>query len=71
MTENLPSTFVQHEKYPFLSDNVFVPIEYPTVPKEISGKYGINKKGEIIYYNTTKIRKPYIDYQGYFLYNFI
>lgn len=70
MTKNLPSTFVQREKYPFLPDDVFIPIESPIVPEEISGKYGINKKGEIIYYATNKIRKPYIDYQGYFIISF-
>lgn len=47
--ENLPSIFVQREKYPFLPDDVFMPIEAPIVPKEISGRYGVNKRGEIIY----------------------
>lgn len=45
--ENLPSIFVQREKYPFLPDDVFMPIEAPIVPKEISGRYGVNKRGEM------------------------
>lgn len=52
MTKNLPSTFVQREKYPFLPDDVFIPIESPIIPEEISGKYGINKKGEVINFKT-------------------
>lgn len=68
--ENLPSIFVQREKYPFLPDDVFMPIEAPIVPKEISGRYGVNKRGEIIYFNTRKIRKPYVDYQGYLIISF-
>lgn len=45
--ENLPSIFVQREKYPFLPDDVFMPIEAPIVPKEISGRYGVNKRGKL------------------------
>ena len=45
--ENLPSIFVQREKYPFLPDDVFMPIEAPIVPKEMEG-----------YINSLKISYP-------------
>lgn len=65
MIENLPSIYVQREKYPFLPDDVFVPIEFPIVPEEISGRYGINKRGEIKNLVTRKILKSYLEVSNY------
>lgn len=65
MTKNLPSTFVQREKYPLLPDNVFVPIESPIVPEEISGRYGINKKGDIKNLESGKLMSKVKDDYGY------
>lgn len=68
--ENLPSTYVQCEKYPFLPDYVFMPIEAPIVPEEISGRYGVNKRGEIKNLETDYIMKPYEDLSKYLIISF-
>lgn len=56
----LPSTFVQYEKYPFISDEIFIPLEYihknTSVPDNF---YFINKKGDVKDKNG-KILKHYI-----------
>ena len=62
---NLPSTFVYNDKYPFLSEDTFVPLEYPIVDSLINGKYMINKKGQVKNSITNKLLNPYINNGGY------
>lgn len=68
--KNLPSIYVQREKYPFLPDDVFMPIEAPIVPKEISGRYGVNKKGNVKNLKTGRLLKPSKDLSGYLIISF-
>lgn len=63
--KNLPSIYVQREKYPFLPDDVFMPIEAPIVTEYLSGKYAINKLEVIKNIRTEKILKQHIDASGY------
>ena len=65
MMKNLPSTYVQREKYPFLPDDVFVPIESPIVPKKVSNRYGINKRGDIKNLETGKLMSKVKNGNGY------
>lgn len=59
-TKNLPSTYVQYVKseYQFLPDDVFVPIRYPLVVKELDGLYGINKNGIVYNFKYKRILIP-------------